>query len=90
MQVESLGAEARVTSGVFCGKECVVKRRLPKEYRHPVLDNRLRKARTLHEARCLVRSWDTCWDWLSGSEWAFELGLSKAQKSVSLSSAEAE
>ena len=55
MQVESLGAEARVTSGVFCGKECVVKRRLPKEYRHPVLDTRLRKARTLHEARCLVR-----------------------------------
>ncbi|WP_327053351.1 bifunctional N(6)-L-threonylcarbamoyladenine synthase/serine/threonine protein kinase [Halomicrococcus gelatinilyticus] len=44
---EVTGAEATVTVGT----ERVVKRRLPKSYRHPELDERLRRDRTVLEAR---------------------------------------
>jgi N6-L-threonylcarbamoyladenine synthase/protein kinase Bud32 len=43
------GAEATVTTE----GETVVKRRRPKEYRHPALDSRLRRERTVAEARLL-------------------------------------
>jgi len=44
---ERQGAEAVVTVGA----DRVVKRRLPKAYRHPALDERLRRERTVAEAR---------------------------------------
>jgi N6-L-threonylcarbamoyladenine synthase/protein kinase Bud32 len=44
---ERQGAEAVVT----VGDERVTKRRLPKAYRHPALDERLRRERTVAEAR---------------------------------------
>lgn len=44
---EVIGAEARVTIGT----DRVTKRRLPKAYRHPTLDGRLRRERTATEAR---------------------------------------
>jgi N6-L-threonylcarbamoyladenine synthase/protein kinase Bud32 len=44
---EVTGAEATVTVGA----DRVVKRRLPKSYRHPELDERLRRDRTVLEAR---------------------------------------
>jgi N6-L-threonylcarbamoyladenine synthase/protein kinase Bud32 len=43
------GAEATVTTE----GDVVMKRRLPKEYRHPELDERLRRERTVAEARLL-------------------------------------
>ena len=44
------GAEADVHRGSFLGVACVVKRRLPKAYRHPELDARIRRERTRNEA----------------------------------------
>jgi N6-L-threonylcarbamoyladenine synthase/protein kinase Bud32 len=46
---EIRGAEATVT----VADDLVTKRRLPKEYRHPALDARLRRERTVAEARLL-------------------------------------
>jgi N6-L-threonylcarbamoyladenine synthase/protein kinase Bud32 len=43
------GAEATVT----VGERAVEKRRVPKSYRHPALDDRLRRERTVAEARLL-------------------------------------
>ena len=52
----SQGAEARVYSGTFLGRACVVKHRFPKVYRHPVLDARLTRERLMSEARALARA----------------------------------
>ncbi len=51
------GAEAIVYRTVFLSSStpCALKYRPPKEYRHPVLDRRLTRARILGEARVLVR-----------------------------------
>ncbi|WP_435067326.1 bifunctional N(6)-L-threonylcarbamoyladenine synthase/serine/threonine protein kinase [Haloplanus sp. C73] len=49
---EQRGAEAVVTVEQVAGAtDRIVKRRLPKEYRHPDLDARLRRERTVAEAR---------------------------------------
>ena len=37
------------------GRRSIVKQRFAKTYRHPDLDRKLRHARMVHEARCLVR-----------------------------------
>ncbi len=50
------GAEAELTSANFFNIPCLVKRRLPKKYRVPQLDNQLRKERTKLEARLLHRA----------------------------------
>ncbi len=49
------GAEGRIYRASFLGRPAVCKERFAKSYRHPTLDRKLRQARMLHEARCLVR-----------------------------------
>ena len=49
------GAEARVSTGIFLGRTCVIKERFSKSYRHKSLDDQLRKSRTVREARCWTR-----------------------------------
>ncbi|KAM5246214.1 EKC/KEOPS complex subunit TP53RK [Ctenodactylus gundi] len=49
------GAEARVFRGRFLGRAAVVKHRFPKGYRHPALEARLGRRRTVQEARALLR-----------------------------------
>ena len=49
------GAEGRINRSTFLGLASVRKERFAKSYRHPELDRKLRQARMLHEARCLVR-----------------------------------
>lgn len=49
------GAEARVFRGRFLGRAAVVKHRFPKGYRHPGLEARLSRRRTVQEARALLR-----------------------------------
>ena len=51
----SQGAEARVYALELCGVPCVAKHRFAKKYRIDAIDGRLRKERTLAEARCLAR-----------------------------------
>jgi bifunctional N6-L-threonylcarbamoyladenine synthase / protein kinase Bud32 len=48
-----LGAEAEIRTEEFLGREVVAKRRLPKAYRHPDLDARLRRERTRLESQIL-------------------------------------
>lgn len=50
------GAEGRVFVTQFLGaRKAICKERFAKAYRHPELDRKLRHARMVHEARCLVR-----------------------------------
>ncbi len=49
----SIGAEATLEKKEMFGKEVLVKTRVPKGYRNPALDAKLRKERTLREARML-------------------------------------
>ena len=51
----SQGAEARVYSLRLCGMEAIAKHRFGKSYRLSVVDLKLRKERTLAEARCLAK-----------------------------------
>jgi TP53 regulating kinase-like protein/N6-L-threonylcarbamoyladenine synthase/protein kinase Bud32 len=53
VQPLSIGAEASLFQSEFLGRKAVVKKRLPKPYRHPALDDRLRISRTRKEARLL-------------------------------------
>ena len=53
----SQGAEARVYELDLCGFPAVAKHRFEKSYRIKEVDARLRKERTLAEARCLARCW---------------------------------
>jgi len=54
----SQGAEAQVYALDFCGLPAVAKYRFRKSYRPPALDLRLRKERTLAEARILARCFE--------------------------------
>ncbi|XP_027708119.1 EKC/KEOPS complex subunit TP53RK [Vombatus ursinus] len=55
LELVKQGAEARVYRGRFLGRAAVIKERFPKRYRHPTLDSRLSRRRTLQEARALLR-----------------------------------
>ena len=44
------GAEAELFLETWCEKKVIIKRRTPKSYRIPVLDQKLRSYRTIHEA----------------------------------------
>lgn len=59
MACDKQGAEGRIFVRPFLGgrfaRAAVVKERFAKTYRHPDLDLKLRQARMVHEARCLVR-----------------------------------
>ncbi len=52
-QVLRKGAEATLVKGTWLGSEAVFKIRARKAYRHPVLDEKLRRERTVGEARVL-------------------------------------
>lgn len=47
------GAEAELSEGRYLGIPCVIKKRIPKEYRIPELDNRLRSSRIRTEVSLL-------------------------------------
>ena len=47
------GAEASLFLEEWQGQRIILKRRLPKEYRHPQIDGRIRNYRTLHESQLL-------------------------------------
>jgi len=49
-----MGAEAKLYRGIYAGVDAVYKYRVPKKYRHPQLDARIRAYRTLREARALM------------------------------------
>ncbi|MFH1056634.1 MAG: KEOPS complex kinase/ATPase Bud32 [Candidatus Micrarchaeota archaeon] len=49
------GAEATLFLSKFKGRKSVIKKRLKKKYRHPLLDAKLRKSRTRREERVLQR-----------------------------------
>ncbi|QQR92864.1 MAG: Kae1-associated serine/threonine protein kinase [Candidatus Iainarchaeum archaeon] len=49
----SRGAEATIEQLTIFGKECIKKTRIKKSYRHPSLDEKLRKERMSHEAKML-------------------------------------
>ncbi|WP_456435483.1 Kae1-associated kinase Bud32 [Methanopyrus sp.] len=53
--VIALGAESLLVRYDWLGLPAVYKIRLPKPYRHPSLDERLRRLRTRREARALIR-----------------------------------
>lgn len=55
MQQIGKGAEAVLFLTKVKGKKAVVKKRLQKKYRHPLLDEKLRKNRTRREERVLQR-----------------------------------
>ncbi|KAB0350210.1 EKC/KEOPS complex subunit TP53RK [Muntiacus reevesi] len=55
LELVKQGAEARVFRGRFQGRAAVVKHRFPKGYRHPTLEARLSRRRTVQEARALLR-----------------------------------
>ena len=48
------GAEAYLLQGQWFGKPALMKYRIPKQYRHPVIDEQIRQERTLSEARALI------------------------------------
>ena len=50
-----IGAEAKVWSGTFLGKQAIKKVRTPRSWRHPSLDHRLGTKRMLNEAKLLIR-----------------------------------
>lgn len=52
-QFLSIGAEATIEKNKILGKEMVVKTRVVKGYRNPLLDAPLRRERTLHESKML-------------------------------------
>jgi len=55
-----MGAEAVVRKIVFKGSQAVSKVRIAKQYRHLILDQKLRSRRTASEARCLERAAKVC------------------------------
>ena len=50
------GAEADLHETVWGGRPALLKSRTPKKYRHPDLDARLRRQRTVREAQALARA----------------------------------
>ena len=55
LQLIEQGAEARIYSGTFQGRPCIVKERFTKAYRHPALDSKLRQRRTAQEVRSIMK-----------------------------------
>lgn len=49
------GAEAKLYKSKFCNKECIIKERFPKLYRHPILDKYLTQQRLRSESRCIAK-----------------------------------
>lgn len=56
MTVLRRGAEAELHDGRWLGREIILKRRIPKGYRHPALDSKIRAQRTKNEARLMLEA----------------------------------
>ena len=56
MAVHRVGAEARLDSSTWMGREVVVKQRVVKGYRHPALDRSLQTYRMKNEARLMMEA----------------------------------
>ncbi|MEM0448337.1 MAG: KEOPS complex kinase/ATPase Bud32 [Methanomassiliicoccales archaeon] len=56
MDVIRRGAEAEIRRGIWKGRRVIIKSRVIKNYRHPMLDERLRGLRTRNEARLIVEA----------------------------------
>ncbi|MEW5748552.1 MAG: KEOPS complex kinase/ATPase Bud32 [Candidatus Thermoplasmatota archaeon] len=56
MAVHRVGAEARLDSSVWMGRDVVVKQRVVKGYRHPSLDKAIQTSRIRNEARLLMEA----------------------------------
>lgn len=54
MAVLRRGAEAELHDGKWLGRDVIIKRRVPKGYRHPELDSSIRAQRTKNEARLML------------------------------------
>ncbi|CAI5737280.1 unnamed protein product [Hyaloperonospora brassicae] len=54
-QLVSQGAEAKLFETDFAGRACIVKERVKKSYRLPVLDKKLSHRRLVQEARCILK-----------------------------------
>lgn len=50
------GAEAQVFESYFLAKKCIVKQRISKKYRNPLLDERITKERTKQEAMLIHKA----------------------------------
>lgn len=56
MAVHRVGAEAKLDSALWMDREVVVKRRVAKGYRHPVLDRNLQTSRIKNEVRLMTEA----------------------------------
>mgnify|MGYP001060571817 CR=1 FL=1 len=56
MAVHRVGAEARLDSSEWMGREVVTKQRVVKGYRHPALDKSLQTSRIKNEARLMLEA----------------------------------
>merc|ERR1712142_947768 len=55
MEVYKQGAEAKLFKCQMYGRDMIVKQRFSKKYRHPQLDEKLTRKRTLQEARAMYK-----------------------------------
>lgn len=51
------GAEASISTGKYLNREVIVKERLPKSYRHPEIDARIRLLRIRTESKNMTHAW---------------------------------
>jgi len=56
MAVLRRGAEAELHDGIWLGRDVIIKRRVPKGYREPALDARIRFQRTKNESRLMLEA----------------------------------
>ncbi len=56
MNVLYRGAEAEIVKSVWLGIPCVIKRRVKKDYRHPDIDEKIRKERLKNEAKMIIKA----------------------------------
>jgi len=54
MTILRRGAEAELHDGKWLGREIILKKRIPKGYRHPTLDSAIRSQRTKNEAKLML------------------------------------
>ncbi len=52
-KIISIGAEAIIMKGKWYGYDVIIKKRIPKSYRETVLDNLIRRDRTINEAKIM-------------------------------------
>lgn len=56
IQLVAQGAEGKLYFSKLLGEDCVMKQRIPRKYRHPALDTKIRQKRLLQETRNMVKA----------------------------------